>query len=98
MAMKKAKISELKDHLSEYLRLVRRGQSVLVYDRDRAVARIEPVRAGAGTEADDWTTELERSGVLQPPAAALPVSWLEGRPGTGGDVVGALLHERSSGR
>ena len=38
-----AKISELKNRLSYYLRFVRRGQPILVCDRDRVIARIEPV-------------------------------------------------------
>lgn len=41
--MKKARISELKDRLSHYLRFVREGHSVLIYDRDRPIARLEPV-------------------------------------------------------
>ena len=40
----KARISELKNELSRFLRYVRKGASVLVYDRDRPVAWIDPVR------------------------------------------------------
>jgi len=96
--MKKAKISELKDGLSAYLRAVREGESVLVYDRDRAIARIEPVRPGDGEHVADWAAELERLGILRAPAHALPSSWLEQRPSARGDVVAALLDERESGR
>ncbi len=39
---KRVKISELKNHLSAYLRHVRRGNSVEVLDRDTVVARIVP--------------------------------------------------------
>jgi antitoxin (DNA-binding transcriptional repressor) of toxin-antitoxin stability system len=42
LAMKRVKIAERKDHLSEHLRLERGGQ-LLVTDRDRPIARIEPV-------------------------------------------------------
>ena len=41
--MKKAKIAELKNHLSRYLDHVRSGESVLVLDRDQPVARIVPL-------------------------------------------------------
>ena len=58
--MIRAKISELKNELSRYLRYVRRGEAVLVYDRDRPVARIEPVRSSVSGELDDWTEGLER--------------------------------------
>ncbi len=39
---KRVKISELKAHLSEYLRHVRRGHTVEVMDRDTPVARVVP--------------------------------------------------------
>jgi antitoxin (DNA-binding transcriptional repressor) of toxin-antitoxin stability system len=95
--MKKARISELKNRLSYYLRFVRRGDSVLVYDRDRAIARIDPVR-GAGAEGGDWTAELERARVLAPPAAPLRRDWLKQRKDVPCDVVATLLEERESGR
>jgi prevent-host-death family protein len=41
--MKRVKIAELKDHLSEHLRAVERGASIEVTDRDRPIARIVPV-------------------------------------------------------
>lgn len=41
--MKKAKIAELKNHLSRYLDHVRSGESVLVLDRDQPVAQIIPL-------------------------------------------------------
>ncbi len=43
--MKRVKIAELKDHLSQYLREVERGGEVEVTDRDRPIARIVPVDA-----------------------------------------------------
>lgn len=94
----KTGISELKNRLSYYLGFVRRGQSVLVYDRDRAIARIDPVRSPSAGDEDDWTAELERTGVLRSPTARLPKNWLRRRPGGKGDVVAALLDERRSGR
>jgi prevent-host-death family protein len=50
LAMKRVKIAELKDHLSEHLRSVERGGQLLVTDRDRPIARIVPV-AGSGSAA-----------------------------------------------
>jgi prevent-host-death family protein len=96
--MKRAKISELKNELSRYLRYVRRGESVLILDRDRPVARIDPVRSPASLESADWTAELERAGVLRGPVAALPSDWLARRAPAKPDVVAALLEERETGR
>jgi prevent-host-death family protein len=42
--MRRVKIAELKDHLSEHLRSVERGGEIEVTDRDRPIARISPVR------------------------------------------------------
>jgi antitoxin (DNA-binding transcriptional repressor) of toxin-antitoxin stability system len=93
--MKRAMISDLKNRLSYYLRFVRKGESVLVLDRDRAIARIEPI--GAAELADD-VAELVRTGALRPPTAPLPRGWVNRRTRTDSDVVGALLAERATGR
>jgi prevent-host-death family protein len=43
--MKKVKVAVLKAKLSHYLRLVRKGETVTVYDRDKPVAEIIPIRS-----------------------------------------------------
>lgn len=95
--MKKAGIAELKNRLSYYLGFVRRGQSVLVYDRDRAIARIDPITASDALEPGDWTLELQQTGALRPPTARLGRDWLRRRTATHADIVGAILDERKSG-
>lgn len=49
VVMKRVGVAALKAHLSEYLRIVRRGGTVLVLDRDTPIARIVPeaTRPGA---------------------------------------------------
>jgi prevent-host-death family protein len=42
--MKHVRIAELKARLSEYLRAVRRGETISVLDRETPVAQIVPVR------------------------------------------------------
>ncbi len=42
MSERRVRVAELKARLSEYLRLVRRGHSVTVLDRDTPVARLVP--------------------------------------------------------
>ncbi|HWC74815.1 MAG TPA: type II toxin-antitoxin system prevent-host-death family antitoxin [Gemmatimonadales bacterium] len=37
------RIAELKSRLSEYLRRVRRGETITVLDRETPIARLEPV-------------------------------------------------------
>lgn len=94
------KVSELKNRLSHYLRQVRRGESVLVSDRDQVIARIEPAGdvASAGTDDAKWLDDLERRGIVRRGAGKLPQGWLGRRPKVKADVVGALLEERLAGR
>ncbi len=40
MVMKRVKISDLKAHLSQYLREVEGGETIVVCDRDRPVAKL----------------------------------------------------------
>lgn len=47
MVMKQVRIAELKAKLSEYLRAVRRGETIAVLDRETPIAQIVPVRAQA---------------------------------------------------
>jgi len=98
--MSVVKVSVLKNRLSHYLRLVRRGETVLVSDRDQVIARIEPAGDFASTGADDagWLDDLERRGVVRRGAGKLPRSWLGRRPAAAADLVGALLEERRDGR
>jgi len=42
--MKQVRIAELKARLSEYLRAVRRGETIAVLDRETPIAHIVPVR------------------------------------------------------
>jgi prevent-host-death family protein len=42
------RVAELKARLSHYLRAVRDGRSLTVYDRDTPIARLVPVEPGPG--------------------------------------------------
>lgn len=64
-------IRSLKSRLSEYLRLVAGGETVLVTDRDRVVAELTPPRPGRAEALDDAVlAEAIRTGQLS--AAAFP--------------------------
>jgi antitoxin (DNA-binding transcriptional repressor) of toxin-antitoxin stability system/predicted nucleic acid-binding protein len=72
--MKRATISQAKDPLSELLASVKRGETVLILDGDRPIARLAPVDA-AERDADERLT-VERRGVVhrasKPPLKKLP--------------------------
>jgi antitoxin (DNA-binding transcriptional repressor) of toxin-antitoxin stability system len=98
--VKTVKIAELKNRLSYYLRRVQRGESILVCDRDRVIARIERVGPHAAIPGSDldWLDRLERRGVIRRGTGKLPDDWLAGRPAVEADIVAAVLHERNEGR
>ncbi len=86
--MKAAGIAELKARLSEYLRHVRQGESVLIQDRGTPVARIVPYE-----KAMPLTVRRPPPGSPRPCEVRLPPS-----PELEIDVVELLLEDRASGR
>lgn len=58
-------VSELKAHLSRYLRDVRRGSEVQVLDRGRPVARLVGLTTDDATDDDAARERLVRSGLLR---------------------------------
>lgn len=87
IVMKQVRIAELKSRLSEYLRAVRRGQSVTILDRDTPVAKIIPVQQ-AGLHVRKPANDAPRPNrVPLPPPANLDL-----------DVLELLLEERQGQR
>ena len=62
MTMKVINVSELKAHLSRYLRMASRGSRIVVKDRDDPIAEIGPPEPAAL----DWRQRLARAGRLRP--------------------------------
>lgn len=88
--MIRANISELRNGLSAYLRTVRRGESVLILDRDVPVARLTPVD-GAAAVREERTAYLlgeEENRELEDEArvARLEAAGLLSRPQRGDDL------------
>ena len=90
------KIAELRNRLSHYLQRVQRGDSILVCDRDRVVARIERAGLQASVRERDaeWLDRLERRGVVRRGTGTLSRQWLSRKPRVRADVVAALLKAR----
>lgn len=99
MAMKSVNVAELKNRLSHYLRLVRKGEAVLVRDRDQVIARIEPAGAGElATDDEEWVSSLERAGTIRRGRGTIDAKLLAGRPRARASVVDAVLREREEER
>jgi len=97
--MKNARISELRDKLSEYLARVRKGETVIVYDRDTPIARLEPI-APAADDVPEWVREAERRGIARPPRNrnAAKITLPPPKPKKPARLLAALLEERRNGR
>ena len=59
--MKDVNVSELKAHLSKYLRMASRGSQIVVKDRDEPIAQLGPPPVGAMS----WRDRMAREGRLQ---------------------------------
>lgn len=98
--MKKASITEAKNNLSALIDRVKGGSPVLIVDRGRPVARLEPV-TGLGSDDDSRLARLVREGIVRPARAVRPKAVLTTRPPRprkGASGVRALLDDRRDGR
>lgn len=95
--METATISQVKNRLSAYLKLVRAGQTVLILDRNEPVARLE--RVEAANHPEDRLARLARAGLVRRGRGPVAVDVLrQAPPGAGSGVLEALLEERRQGR
>ncbi len=88
MTMKQVGIAELKSRLSEYLRAVRRGETISILDRETPVAQIVPVQQGSALR-------------IRKPAPGTPAPNRVQLPKPAGlklDIVELLMEERQGHR
>lgn len=84
-----ATISRTKDHLSEYLKVVQAGETLVITDRKKPVARVEAIRAS-----------LNHANVTPPRAPWSPDKILNapmGKMSGEESLVSAVIAERSEG-
>jgi prevent-host-death family protein len=100
--MKKASISQTKNNLSAYLDLVRHGETILITDRNKPVARLEPIVNNRQDDSEGRLARLERAGIVRRSAkrgvAKSIVNTLPPSAEPRVSVLKALLEERSGGR
>jgi antitoxin (DNA-binding transcriptional repressor) of toxin-antitoxin stability system len=99
--MKKTSITEAKNSLSALIDGLKGGSPVLIMDRGRPVARLEPVTTGRGPDAEGRLARLVREGTVRAGRAPFPKSLLADqppRPKDGASAVEALIEERREGR
>ena len=70
--MKKASITEAKNQLSALIAGLKSGSPVLIVDRGRPVARLEPVMGGPDCDPDGRLARLIRDGIVRSTAQRWP--------------------------
>jgi antitoxin (DNA-binding transcriptional repressor) of toxin-antitoxin stability system len=97
--MKRASITQTKNGLSSLIDGLKGGEPVLIVDRGRPVARLEPVTGDEEGGQGGRLARLIRDGVLRPrrtrPRAAL---FSTSPPRAKGSAVELLINERRDGR
>jgi prevent-host-death family protein len=89
--MKTASITEAKNNLSALIDGLKNGAPVLITDRGRPVARLEPVTVGE-SERDERLAELVRDRLVRPRRKPLSKSFLRAElPAVKASLVDALI-------
>ncbi len=87
----------MKNRLSAYLRKVRAGHTVLIFDRTRPVARLE--RIPHETAGQDRLARLEQAGLIRRATSAAPLAALRSAaPKAKRSATQALVEDRRNGR
>jgi prevent-host-death family protein len=99
--VKTATITETKNNLSALLDRGRRGETILILDRGRPVARLESVLEPGSGGTPGRLARLERAGLLERSRRGLPRKLMlvpPPRPASGTSALAALLEERRETR
>ena len=98
--MKIATITEAKNRLSALINGLKTGSPVLILDRGRPVARLEPVSGTAQEAPDGRLSRLLRDGIVRPRRSDPPLALFSSEPPrvrAGASGVDALIRERREG-
>jgi prevent-host-death family protein len=99
--MKKASITEAKNRLSALIDGLKGGTPVLIVDRGRPVARLEPVASAGEGDEGGRLSRLIRDGIVRPgraPFSRALFTEQPPRPKGGASAVAILIEERREGR
>ena len=99
--MKKATITEAKNQLSFLIDRVRHGETIVITDRGRPVARLMSALAEGADDPEGRLARLERRGGLRLATTAPPRTLISKKPPMTrkpSGVLDALIDERREGR
>ena len=92
--MQRVGARELKNRLGQYLKQVRRGQSLVITDRGRPIAQLNPVSENSGSETELMAIlkTLETQGKLRLPTG--PLRKFRPLPGRGKSASQMIIEDR----
>lgn len=99
--MKIASITEAKNNLSALIDSLKGGSPVLIVDRGRPVARLEPVTGAQAGEQEARLARLLRDGLVRPRRKAPARTVFSSQPpraNTDASIVNAVIEERWDSR
>jgi antitoxin (DNA-binding transcriptional repressor) of toxin-antitoxin stability system len=97
--MKRASITQTKNGLSALIDGLKGGEAVLIVDRGRPVARLEPVTGGEESGQGGRLSRLIRDGVLRPRRTVAPAAvFSTAPPRADASALASLIDERREGR
>ena len=96
--MKTASISQTKNQLSALIDQVRQGETIVITDHDRPVAKLVPAQAENGEETAGALVNLERKGIIRRGNSAAPRLSAPIKLRAGFSALTALLQDRQEGR
>jgi prevent-host-death family protein len=98
--MRTATLTETKNRLGALIARVRRGETILILDHGRPVAKLEPVRPGDVPDDESRLAALERAGVLKRGNRKADVHLAKDPPSArkGASILRALLDNRREDR
>lgn len=90
--MRRVSVTELKNQLSRYLRLVKNGETIEIVERSLPIARLEAMTA---SRPDEHLQQLERDGIVQPARGKVRMDLIaKGPVPCRGDAVDAVRESR----
>ena len=90
--MRKVSVTELKNQLSKYLRLVKRGETIVVLEHSVPIAQMTALVRGTLTEDPLLQRQID-AGILAAPQAEPPTK-LDPPVPCSGDVLAAIRQDR----
>jgi prevent-host-death family protein len=100
--MKTANVGTLRNNLSKFLDLVRKGETIEILDRKTPIARLTPIAPSMKPGKDGispWMRKLAKEGKVRLGTGKLPPDFFDKLPGSKDvRIVEALLEERRNSR